>query len=377
MSQKQAVPRLSNISLPNVEKSLEQKGVLSFTLNNTNVSIANALRRVILSDIPTVVIDTNENINFHKNTTKFHNEILKQRLGCIPVYIKDFDDIKNLEIHVDVENDIESMRYVTTNDFKIYDKNTENYLDSSVTEQIFPADNITKSYILVTRLRPKISNDIPGEKIHFTATFTTGTALESGMYNVCSTCAYGNTPDPVKQNEFWQEQEDELEKNGLSSNQINYEKANWYTLNAKRYYKKDSFDFKIETIGVYSNLELVHLACDNIISRLVKIIELCDSQKLTLIYDSTAINQCVDVKLFNEDYTIGKIIEYILHYQYYLHDKLLTYVGFLKKHPHDNFSIIRIVFKDEEKFTSSNILAIVKFSCQSCINIYQNLKEYF
>jgi len=164
MSQKQDVPRLSNIPLPNVEKSIDQKGVLSFTLNNTNVSIANALRRVILSDIPTVIIDTNENILFHKNTTKFHNEILKQRLGCIPVYIKDFNDINNLEIHVDVENDIESIRYVTTNDFKIYDKNTENYLEPSVTEQIFPPNDITKAYILVTRLRPKISNDIPEKK---------------------------------------------------------------------------------------------------------------------------------------------------------------------------------------------------------------------
>ena len=377
MSQKQDVPRLSNISLPNVEKSIDQKGILSFTLNNTNVSIANALRRVILSDIPTVVIDTNENIQFHKNTTKFHNEILKQRLGCIPVYIKDFDDIQNLEIHVDVENNIESMRYVTTNDFKIYDKNTENYLDPSVTEQIFPPDDITKAYILVTRLRPKISNDIPGETIHFITTFNVGTALESGMYNVASTCAYGNTPDPVKQNDIWQDHEDDLEKNGLASTQINYEKSNWYTLNAKRYFKKDSFDFKIETIGVYSNLELIHLACDNIIKRLVKIIELCDSQKLELIYDSTAVKFCVDIKLVNEDYTIGKIIEYILHYQYYLSDKLLTYVGFLKKHPHDKFSIIRIVFKDEEKFTKSNILAIIKFSCQSCINIYQNLRDFF
>ena len=158
---------------------------------------------------------------------------------------------------------------------------------------------------------------------------------------------------------------------------MNYEKSNWYTLNAKRYFKKDSFDFKIETIGVYSNLELIHLACDNIIKRLVKIIELCDSQKLELLYDSTAIKFCTDIKLMNEDYTIGKIIEYILHYQYYLTDNILTYVGFLKKHPHDNFSIIRIVFKDEEKFTKSNILSIIKFSCQSCINIYQNLKELF
>tara|TARA_Y100000813_G_scaffold197609_1_gene183312 strand:- start:278 stop:1414 length:1137 start_codon:yes stop_codon:yes gene_type:complete len=368
---------LSNILLPNVDNSIEQKGILSFTLNNTNVSIANALRRVILADISTVIVDTDENIEFHKNTTKFHNEILKQRLGCIPVHIKEHDTIENLEIHVDVQNDIESMRYVTTNDFKIYDKNTENYLDDATTEQIFPADSITDSYVLFTRLAPKISNDIPGEVIHFKTTFNIGTALQSGMYNVASTCAYGNTPDPVKQNEVWQEREDELEQNGITSTQINYEKANWYTLEAKRYYKKDSFDFKLETIGVYTNIELIHLACDNIIQRLLNIIKLCDSQKLQLINDKTAMKYCVDIKLDNEDYTIGKIIEYILHEQYYKVDKLLSYVGFLKKHPHDDFSIIRIAFNQEEKFTPTNIIAIFKFSCQNCINIYQNIKEFF
>lgn len=368
---------LSNILLPNVDNSIEQKGILSFTLNNTNVSIANALRRVILADIPTIIIDTDENIEFHKNTTKFHNEILKQRLGCIPVHIKEHDTIENLEIHVDVLNDIESIKYVTTNDFKIYDKNTENYLDEHATEQIFPADRITDSYILFTRLTPKISNDIPGEVIHFKTTFNIGTALQSGMYNVASTCAYGNTPDPVKQNEIWQDREDELEQNGITSTQITYEKANWYTLEAKRYYKKNSFDFKIETIGVYTNIELIHLACDNIIQRLLNIIKLCDSQKLQLINDKTAMKYCVDIKLDNEDYTIGKIIEYILHEQYYKVDKLLSYVGFLKKHPHDDFSIIRIAFNQEEKFTPTNIIAILKFSCQNCINIYQNIKEFF
>ena len=39
----------SSIKLPVVKNSLEKKGVLEFTLENTNVSIANALRRTIIS----------------------------------------------------------------------------------------------------------------------------------------------------------------------------------------------------------------------------------------------------------------------------------------------------------------------------------------
>ena len=73
---------------------------ITFTLKNTNVSIANALRRTLLSDIPTLTFKTfphSENLAIiHKNTSRFNNEIIKHRLGCIPIYIKNIDSCKNL-----------------------------------------------------------------------------------------------------------------------------------------------------------------------------------------------------------------------------------------------------------------------------------------
>ena len=61
----------SSIKLPVVKNSLETKGVLQFTLENTNVSIANAIIRTILSDIPIVIIDTkHEKFNILQNTTR-------------------------------------------------------------------------------------------------------------------------------------------------------------------------------------------------------------------------------------------------------------------------------------------------------------------
>ena len=67
---------------PQVEKLVEDNGVLTFTLNGVNVSLANAIRRTILSDIKTVVFKTSpyeENkSNILVNTTRFNNEIIKQ-----------------------------------------------------------------------------------------------------------------------------------------------------------------------------------------------------------------------------------------------------------------------------------------------------------
>ena len=69
----------------------EQDGILTFVIDGLNVSFINAIRRTILSDIPTLVFncfphDQND-AAIHINTTRLNNEVLKQRLSCIPIHI--------------------------------------------------------------------------------------------------------------------------------------------------------------------------------------------------------------------------------------------------------------------------------------------------
>ena len=370
----------TTIRLPVVSRGVENKGVLSFTLENTNVSIANALRRVLLSDIEAVVFDTdNDKINVYENTTRFHNEILKQRLGCIPIHIKDIDSIENLIIELNINNESDSIQYVTSKDFTIKDITTDKYLTTEQTKSIFPPNNITKEYVLFTRLRPKISNDILGETISLKVKLKTATAKQDGMYNVVSTCAFGNTEDKVEQHNQWQSISEDLESKGLNGDRIEYERKNWYTLQAKRHFIQDSFDFKVESVGVYTNVELINMGCDNIIKRLDKIKEKCDKEQLKLNKKSTAMENAVDVILQGEDYTIGKVIEFVLHEQYYKKDQALSYVGFIKKHPHDDYSIIRMAFSSEgdTSLTDVNVYSMVKFSCDVGIKLFANIKEYF
>jgi DNA-directed RNA polymerase alpha subunit len=371
---------LTTIKLPVVKHGIENKGVLTFTLENTNVSIANALRRVLLSDINSIVFDTNnDKINIYENTTRFHNEILKQRLGCIPVHIKDNASIENLIIELNGSNESDSIQYVTSKDFMIKDIVTDKYLTEEQTKSIFPPNEITKEYVLFTRLRPKISNDILGEKISLKVKLKTSTAKKDGMYNVVSTCAFGNTEDKVEQHNQWQSISEDLESKELNGDRIEYERKNWYTLQAKRYYIKDSFDFKVESVGVYTNVELINMGCDNIIKRLDKIKEKCDKEQLNLNKKSTAMENAVDVILEGEDYTIGKVIEFILHEQYYKKDRELSYVGFIKKHPHDDYSIVRMAFSGEgnSTLTDVNVYRMVNFACDVGIKLFANIKEYF
>jgi DNA-directed RNA polymerase alpha subunit len=94
----------------------EKNGVLTFTLDNINISIANGLRRTILSDIPTVSFKTfphNENqADIIKNTSRFNNEILKQRFGSIPIHLKDHSQpFDELLVQIDKQNDTNEMMY--------------------------------------------------------------------------------------------------------------------------------------------------------------------------------------------------------------------------------------------------------------------------
>jgi DNA-directed RNA polymerase alpha subunit len=368
------------ITLPKITHGIENKGVYSFTLENANVSVANALRRVILSDIKTVVFNTkNDSIEILNNTTRFHNEILKQRLGCIPIHIKDTEGIENILIELNMKNDSDSIQYVTTKDFVVKDITNDKYLTEEAMKKIFPPNKLTKEFILFTRLKPKISNDIPGESINLKVLLKVGTAKEDGMYNVVSTCAYGNTSDKVEQHNRWQDIAETLETNGLSETKIDYQRKNWYTLQAKRYYIKDSFDFKVESIGVFTNIEILNKACDNIIRRLDKIGKQGDDETLSLDKKATAMSASVDIKLVGEDYTIGKVIEYILHEEFYKKSGQLSYVGFIKKHPHDKHSIIRIAFSEDgaDTLNQSNINKMIQFACDIGINIFSNIKEYF
>jgi len=380
MSETETDTSTTVITLPKVTHGIENKGVYNFTLENANVSVANALRRVILSDIETVVFNTdNDNIEIFENTTRFHNEILKQRLGSIPVHIKDSEGIENLLVELNTNNESDGILYVTTKDFVIKDIANDKYLTVDAVKKIFPSNKLTNEFILFTRLKPKISNDIPGESINLKVKFKVGTAKEDGMYNVVSTCAYGNTPDKVEQHNRWQDISEELETKGLSESKIEYQRKDWYTLQAKRYYIKDSFDFKVETIGVFTNVEIMNKACDNIIRRLNKIKKKAEDENLSLDLKATAMQASADIKLVGEDYTIGKVIEYILHEEFYKKSGQLSYVGFIKKHPHDTNSIIRIAFSEDgaDTLNQSNINKMIQFACDIGINIFSNIKEYF
>lgn len=337
-----------------VENIEEDNGELRFTIKNINVSLANAIRRTILTDIPTVVFRTVpyelNDADIKVNTSALNNDILKQRLSCIPIYIKDHSvDLENLLVVIQKKNETSEVIDVTTADFKIKDISSDTYLTSEEQNKIFPACPMTKEHILFARLRPKIGDTIQGEELHIEAKMSIDSARTNSAYNVVSACSYRYTPDKAKADIQWKSIEKGLKDTGMSDEDIMMERDNYYLGEAKRLHRKNSFDFLVETIGVFNNTELVVKACDIMISKCNAMQENIRSDSIKMSQSMTTMENTFDVVLENDHYSYGKSLEYGLHRLFYEESRELSYVGFNKDHPYDDESIIRIGFNSEAK----------------------------
>jgi DNA-directed RNA polymerase subunit L len=354
--------------IPQISSKSENDDILSFNMKETNVSIANALRRTLMSDIQTVVFHTfpySENkCEIQKNTTRFNNEIIKHRLSCVPIHITDLTiPFENYLMVLNKKNVSGVLEYVTSEDFQIKDMKTDKFLSKGERDAIFPKNELTGDYIEFLRLRPKLASNLEGEEISLTCKFSVSTAKENSAYNMVSTCVYKNTLDAVT---------------GMKSDEIAYEKKNWYLLDANRIFIPDSFDFKIKTVGVFKNEELIKKACDVLMNSLTHVkqaVETDNNSVVSVKEATTTIENCFDVMLYGYDYTIGKVIEYFIYSSHYEGDKMLSYCGFNKEHPHDNHSILRIGFKNQ-----TDVGIVKQFldeALSKSIDVFSEIKDNF
>ena len=366
--------------LPVVNNITEQDDILKFNITNINSSCINSLRRVILSEIPCVVFETTpyekNNATIDINTTRFNNEIIKQRLSCIPIHIDDSNfPIDEYIITLDKKNRTDSIIYITTEDFEIKNIQTNKNLSQNDVRNIFPPNSITGDYIEFVRLRPNIGNYKNGEQLKMSCKLTRNIAKNNYSYNVVSTCCYGAVVDEEQSQIIWLQKEKELKDNNISSKEIKSLKSDFNNLEAKRYIKKDEFNFIIETIGIYSNFKLIELGCSIINKKLSNTLTKLQSNNDLIIKSNNTMDNCYDITLENEDYTIGKIIEYQLHKKYFEETQELAYCGFIKKHPHDSDSIIRLTFKED--VSNDIIIAYIADSIKKLQEIYNKIKEEF
>ena len=94
----------------------------------------------------------------------------------------------------------------------------------------------------------------------------------------------------------------------------------------------------------------------------------------------TTMSNSFDILLKNEGYTLGKFLECMLYDLFYHQERTLTFVTFLKKHPHDTDSLIRIALADGkggETNGEARVIHMINIACRKGIEILQEIASDF
>lgn len=336
--------------ISNIHKS--EDNILHFTLKNADVCIANALRRTVIGNIKAVVI-AKENCSITTNTSRFNNEIIKQRLACIPVCLTpDEEDIKTITLQLTKTNNTSHVVFVTSEDFKVMENGKES------DKKLFLPDSITGQYIDILRLRPKLGLSV--ESITLTATLSITTGSQNGTSNL-GNGYYRYTVDHETANREWI-------KKGIENKD---QKKDWDLLQAKRFTIPNSYDFTVESYetNIYTPEQLVKIACKTLQYDL----NTFKSIDLTIQKSENTLENCIDIILPNCDFTIGKLLEYYIFTTKF--PDTIKYISFLKNHPHDKHGVLKIQYGDISP-TKSMIEELIIDTCEQCKS-YFNFAESF
>ena len=367
MSKPQIAQQQPDVSASNIKVSdmREEENMLKLTISGINCSVANSIRRTILADIPTVAFVTTPHeknkATIIRNTSRLNNEIIKHRLSCIPIHASVDVPLENYLVEINVENNTDRIIYVTTKDFQVKNVVTNTYLSDEDRDKMFPPNPITRDYIDFVRLRPKISELISGEALHMTAQMSVATASENSMFNVASTCVSTNAVDDARVKIELSKKKQAWRDAGRSKEEIEFDAANWLLLDGKRIIKDNAFNFIIESIGVYSNKDLLLMSLQILIRKTTELKDLFLNNAVEIKESINTMKNCYDI-VMSEGYTLGKVLEYMVYTLYYnTGNATINYCSFDKYHPHDLTYTFRIAYVEEitpDKIASDFVLAL-------------------
>lgn len=199
---------LTNTSLDEFIDNLQFKIVsktentLQFDLLNCHPSIANTLRRIIISKIPTMAI---HEIQIYENNTVFPDEYIAHRLGLIPLMVD--------PRHFSYLNKEEEENFNNVLNFKL-DKTHHDTADVMVLK----SDDITFVPIdgqehFDVHFKPDvmICKMAPGNEIRMTLKATKGTGESHAKWSPVSLCSYRLMPRIVLEKDFYGEEAIELQ----------------------------------------------------------------------------------------------------------------------------------------------------------------------
>jgi DNA-directed RNA polymerase subunit L/DNA-directed RNA polymerase alpha subunit len=335
---------------------------LTFRLSPVHVSYANTLRRLCMTHVKCVGFNSDirddgstSDVKILANSTPMTNEMLAHRIGLLPIYEqKPLEwNPENYEFSLDITNDTNMVRDVTSSDILVREKKGDDYV-AIPSSRFFKPNKITGDTPLIAVLKPLLPGG-QAEEIRFTARATVGTGQSSARWIPTTQCTYSYSldTDPEHQevvfNEWLTRTKKIMDPASLKEKEPEKRKSLWkefQTLEINRCYLKneegepESFDFTIESAGVLSPVYIVEQACES-----AEI--MCKQFAGESLPDSVTVDPADgnvrgwDFIFQGQDHTLGNCIQSWLDVNRVGQGEI-TFAGYDVPHPLHNEMVIRI-----------------------------------
>lgn len=407
---------ISNIEYPYYSKWDKSKNYVSFDIKGVTASLVNGIRRTIISQVNTVGIRTEpyekNQVEIIQNDTPLHNQFLSHRVSMIPINVPDVNkfNVDDYEIIIDVSNNSNFPKDVTTEDIKVRKISDNKILSDSETRKLFPPNPETKEHILISRLKPKyyqfgnisdksIIDTLRDEvtvgqsnsmRLYLKSKMCISNGEENGHFNPSSCSVYFNKVDPEKANkaeeQFVIDENDKYIRNNLTALPEEDIRRRFKTTMRDRYFYTDVegepywFTFNIETVGVIPPLLIFHRAIEllkNIINNFRSNIISGDQTKVET-GESLELPNAFEVKVHNEDDTLGNILQTYFSNQfakYGSENRLLNFIGYNKIHPLQKIIKITIQPLNSTMKWEDVVENVINPGCQNIIKILNKLQQ--
>tara|TARA_B100000963_G_C22619545_1_gene669161 strand:- start:1282 stop:2469 length:1188 start_codon:yes stop_codon:yes gene_type:complete len=345
---------------------IKKDNKIIFKVKDVDVSILNAIRRVILAEIENVAFEfkpfntgDEQKIKIITNTCPLHNEIIQQRLSMLPINltvneILDFDD-NNYKFVINKKNETNKIVNVTTDDIEIFDSNNKKY-DDKFTKRVFPKNKYSGDHLLITKLKPNLINIKDGNEINIEMKATKDKAQNYSGFGYVSQCVYYNIVDEKKAEKELKKRLEQFEKDNNPTKEEKESFINDFNnLDRDRYFHKNDFDepnyfeYMIESECLTSPEYLFYKALTILDNKLQNVISKITDDSFTFEYVDNSKNM-YDIKIENEKHTLGNLIQALFYNIFIRKDnkQVVEYIGYKCPHPLENNMIIKIKFKNDE-----------------------------
>ena len=394
----------TEIRVSNVQKDSKNPNLYRFTLENTHVSYANTLRRLIMTAVESIAFNadmkngTTTDVIVIKNDTPLTNEMMAHRIGLLPMTVKSPTTFKSEDytFTLDVTGEPDRMKDVTCSDFVITKAPLSEGKEPTIipTDEFFPKHPISKSTCLIATLPAGTT------RLHLVAKPSKGTGRANARWQPTSQCSYTYTldDDAARRQDYldrWLREVKKYEEEDKESPKYKAYVREFQTMEINRIYKRlpngepYSFDFVIETVGTLDVPYIIQRACDVGMSMLTRFMNIntegFDTKANGLTIQPSVKNAFgVDFIMEHQDHTFGNMIQTYLS-ENHMADTVqkgygiqpIVYAGYEIPHQLRDEMVLRIGLDINSTDTEKDARNAFAQACDGCYNILLKIRGAF